>query len=105
MDHKTFSAVKGSIVGTGTIGTSFTEPLGGVFTVKVPMNVWISLMGASAARCYKLRRRERDALTINFGVQSEKLLIAGQLLACGHCNAQLPVRLSIQLVGANEAGP
>ena len=48
-DHRTFSAVSGSIDGTEVIGTSFADCAGGVLIVKVPMNVLMSLMGASAA--------------------------------------------------------
>jgi hypothetical protein len=50
-DHKTFSALSGSTVGAETIGTSSSFDMadgGGLFTVNVPMNVWISLIGSSA---------------------------------------------------------
>ena len=49
-DHRTFSAVSGSIVGTCVRGTSFSALDGGVLMVKVPINVLISLMGSSAGR-------------------------------------------------------
>lgn len=46
--HKTFSADSGSTVGTCTMGTSSTECLRGELIVNVPMNVCMSLIGASA---------------------------------------------------------
>ena len=49
LDHSMFSADKGSTVGTCTIGTSSSSNAGGELMVNVPMNLWISLIGVSAA--------------------------------------------------------
>lgn len=46
--HNICSAVKGSTVGTGTIGRSFVEWEGEELMVKVPTNVWMSFIGESA---------------------------------------------------------
>ena len=48
--HNMFSAVRGSTVGTGTIGTSFVDWEGEELMVKVPTKVWISFVGGSAAQ-------------------------------------------------------
>lgn len=47
--HNIFSAVRGSTVGTGTIGRSFVDWEGEELMVKVPTNVWMSFIGGSAA--------------------------------------------------------
>jgi len=47
--HNMFSVVRGSTVGTGTVGTSFVDREGEELVVKVSTKVWISFMGRSAA--------------------------------------------------------
>ena len=46
--HSIFSAVRGSRVGTGTIGRSFVDWEGEELMVKVPTKVCISFIGGSA---------------------------------------------------------
>jgi hypothetical protein len=104
--HKTFSADRGSTVETCTMGTSSTECARGELIVKVPMNVCMSLIGASAEvgtlNTYLQEGQNERARTINLRIQSQQLPIVVKLLGCRDCNTKFPIRLAVKLVSPDE---
>jgi hypothetical protein len=43
--------------------------------------------------------------TVNLSVEVEKFMFGGQFLRRWYGNAQLPICLAVQLIGADEASP